>query len=101
MEERQNEESNLKLPKKENREIFGLLIQLHGSNQVRVLGEDGKERMCRIPGRMKKKVWLKEGDLVIIQLWETQQDRADVVWRYFGNQIEQLKRKGFLKNLPV
>ena len=95
------EETRLRTPNKKELEMFGLLVQLHGSDQVRVLCEDGLERMCRIPGKMRKKVWLREGDVVIVKLWEIQKSRADVVWRFFGPQVEQLRRKGYLKNLPV
>ena len=95
------EETRLRTPNKKELEMFGLLVQLHGSDQVRVLCEDGLERMCRIPGKMRKKVWLREGDVVIVKLWEIQKSRADVVWRFFGAQVEQLRRKGYLKNLPV
>ena len=95
------EETRLRTPNKKDLEMFGLLVQLHGSDQVRVLCEDGLERMCRIPGKMRKKVWLREGDVVIVKLWEIQRSRADVVWRFFGAQVEQLRRKGYLKNIPV
>jgi len=95
------EETRLRTPNKKDLEMFGLLVQLHGSDQVRVLCEDGLERMCRIPGKMRKKVWLREGDVVIVKLWDIQRSRADVVWRFFGAQVEQLRRKGYLKNIPV
>lgn len=93
--------SRLRLPRKEDLEMFGIVVQLHGSNQVKVLCEDGKARGCRIPGKMKKRTWLRERDIVIIKLWDFQPTKADVVWRFLGMQTEQLKRKGFLKNLPV
>lgn len=89
------------LPHREKLEMFGIVIQLHGSNQVKILCEDGKERVCRIPGRMKKKTWLRERDIVIIRLWDFQQSKADVVWRYLGMQVENLKRRGLLKAFPV
>ncbi len=91
----------LRLPRRENLEMFGVVIQLHGSNQVKILCEDGKERGCRIPGKMKKKTWLRERDIVIIKLWDFQQSKADVVWRFLGMQVENLRRRGYLRNLPV
>ena len=91
----------LRLPRREELEMFGVVIQLHGSNQVKILCEDGKERGCRIPGKMKKKTWLRERDIVIIKLWSFQQSKADVVWRFLGMQVENLKRRGYLRNLPV
>ena len=81
-------------------EMFGLVLQRMGTNQIRVQCADGKERICRIPGKLKKKVWMKEGDIVIIRLWDFQKEKADIIWRYFGTQSERLRREGHLKGLP-
>jgi translation initiation factor 1A len=67
-----------------------------GANRVRVRCLDGKTRMGRIPGKMKKRVWLRVGDVIIIKPWSFQDDKGDVVWRYQGSQVEWLKRKGYL-----
>ncbi|MEM3505722.1 MAG: translation initiation factor eIF-1A [Archaeoglobaceae archaeon] len=53
--------------------------------------------MGRIPGKMRKKIWIKEGDVVIVVPWSFQNDRADIVWRYTNPQVEWLERKGYLK----
>lgn len=90
----------LRLPNKKDLEMFGIAIQLHGGDQIKVACEDGKERMCRIPGKLKKRVWIREGDIVIIKLWDFQPIKADIVWRYLGMQVERLEREGYLKNLP-
>jgi translation initiation factor 1A len=70
---------------------------LLGSNRIKVRGIDGVTRMARIPGKMKKRIWIREGDVVIIIPWEFQNEKADVVWRYTGPQVDWLQRKGFLK----
>ncbi len=90
-----------KLPNRENLEMFGVVTQLHGTNQVGVFAEDGIERICRIPGKLKKRVWMRQGDIVLIKLWDFQKTKADVIWRYLGVQVEHLKRKGYLNKLPV
>lgn len=92
---------NARLPKKENLEMFGIVLQLHGTDQIKILAEDGKERMCRIPGKLRKNVWIRENDIVIIRLWDFQTTKADITWRYTGNQAEHLKKKGLLSKLPV
>jgi translation initiation factor 1A len=58
---------------------------------------DGVVRMGRIPGSMKKKIWIKEGDIVIVVPWEFQNEKADVIWKYTRPQVEWLERKGYLK----
>jgi len=85
----------LRLP--EEGELIGLVVQLLGYNRVKVKCSDGKVRVCRIPGRMIKKVWLRENDVVIVMPWDFQSDqKADVVWRYDRGEVKVLKAKGAL-----
>jgi len=58
---------------------------------------DGKVRMGRIPGKMKKRIWIREGDIVIVVPWDFENGKADVVWRYTRPQVDWLERKGYLK----
>jgi translation initiation factor 1A len=52
--------------------------------------------MARIPGKMKKRVWLRVGDVILLVPWSFQNDKADIVWRYQGTQVEWLKKNGYL-----
>ncbi len=78
--------------------MFGIIIQMLGFDRVRVRCEDGEIRIGRIPGRMKKRVWMRVGDTVLIVPWEFQSDlKGDVVWRYRNTETEWLQKKGLLK----
>jgi len=55
--------------------------------------EDGKSRMARIPGRMKRRMWIRVGDLLIVKPWAFQDEKADVVYRYTKTQALNLSRK--------
>ena len=46
---------------------------------------------------MKKKTWIREGDVVIVVPWEFQNEKADVIWKYTRPQVDWLERKGYLK----
>ena len=70
---------------------------LLGANRIKVRCIDGITRMGRIPGKMKKRIWIRQGDVVIVIPWEIENEKADVVWRYTGPQVDWLQRKGFLK----
>ena len=64
---------------------------------MKVACKDGKERMCRIPGRMKNTIWVKDGDTVLIKPWEIQgEKKADIVYRYNPIQARILKEKGYV-----
>lgn len=81
-------------------ELIGVVIQLLGYNRVKVKCGDGKVRVCRIPGRMIKKVWLRENDIVIVCPWDFQSDeKADVIWRYDRGEAKVLRAKGVLATL--
>jgi initiation factor 1A len=59
---------------------------------------DGNIRIGRIPGRMKKRVWMRVGDIVLVVPWEFQSDeKSDVVHRYRRNEVDWLEKRGILK----
>jgi len=81
-------------------QLVGIVSQLLGFNRVKVRCSDGKTRICRIPGKMIKKIWLREGDLVLVAPWDFQSDqKGDIIWRYDRNEIKVLKSKGLLGTL--
>ena len=70
---------------------------LIGQARMTVKCQDGETRMCRVRGKMKKRRWVREGDIVLVSPWEIQADeRGDIVFRYTRNQAEWLQRKGLL-----
>lgn len=51
---------------------------------------DGVLRICRIPGRFRRKSWLSEGDVVLVAPWEFQPNKGDIVHRYEKDEIRKL-----------
>ncbi|HYA61134.1 MAG TPA: translation initiation factor eIF-1A [Candidatus Acidoferrum sp.] len=92
----EEQQPKVRLPRKDKNEIFGTVESMLGASRVRVRSMDGKTRMGRIPGKMKKRVWLRVGDIILIRPWSFQDEKADVVWRYLGTQAEWLRRKGYI-----
>jgi len=86
----------VRTPNKRDGEILGHVTSMLGANHIMVQCVDGVTRMCRIPGKIKKRVWIREGDTVIVVPWDFQGEKADVVWRYTQPQVDWLQRKGFL-----
>ncbi len=78
-------------------ELLGVVTKLLGFDRIMVKCQDGKERLCRIRGKMKRRVWIREGDVVLVSPWDFQSDtRGDVTWRYTHGQAENLRKKGYL-----
>jgi translation initiation factor 1A len=79
-------------------EILGVVTGRMGGSRMQVMCNDGKERLCRIPGKMKKRIWVKESDVVAVRPWEVEgEKKADVVWRYGPIEASWLRRNGYLK----
>ncbi len=88
----------VRTPNRDNGELFGIIIQMLGHDRVRIRCEDGNIRIGRIPGRMKKRVWMRIGDTVLVVPWEFQSDqKCDVVYRYRNNELDWLNRHKILK----
>lgn len=80
--------------------MLGVIQQFLGYDRARVLCEDGRVRLCRIPGRFKKRVWMKIGDVVLVAPWEFQRDeRGDIIYRYSGGEVQKLDEMGLTKGL--
>lgn len=79
---------------------MGVVAQLLGFDRVKVKCADGKVRICRIPGKMKKKIWLRLNDVVLVAPWDFQSDlKGDIIWRYDRGNFKDLKAKGYLDNI--
>jgi len=79
------------------RQVVGFVSQLLGFDRVRVKCADGFERLCRIRGKMKRRVWVRMGDAVLVEPWDFQyEQRGDILWRYTRGQVDTLKQRGYL-----
>ena len=94
--EPEEEYIRLKLPDKNNNEMFAIADRLMGGSRINVVCADGKSRMARIPGRMKRKQRVRAGDLVIVKPWDIQDDKADIIFRYRRTQAMVLSRRKLL-----
>lgn len=79
-------------------EVLGIATKLLGYDRIMVKCQDGFERLCRIRGKMKRRVWIRVGDIVVVSPWDWQREtRGDLTWRYTKGQAEMLRGKGYLK----
>ena len=91
------EPSIQRAPLPKGREVIGIIEQRLGGNKMMVSCLDGKSRNCRVPGRLKRELWLRPEDVVIVEPWELDSTKGDVILKYRSNQIEWLKKNGYLK----
>lgn len=82
------------------RQTFGIVQRRLGGSRMEIRCFDGKTRVCRIPGRLKRRLWVREGDLIIVEPWEfSGDDKGDVLYKYTKAQVSFLRRKGYLKQM--
>ena len=87
--------SRARIPRGE--QVLGVVLQRYGGAKMLVKCSDGKSRNCRVPGRMRRKLWLREGNTVLIEPWQFDKERGDIIFKYTPAEIEWLRRNGFLK----
>jgi len=78
-------------------DVLGVAVKMLGFDRIMVKCQDGHERLCRIRGKIKRRVWIRESDIVLVSPWDFQSDtRGDIIWRYTRGQVDWLRRKGYL-----
>ena len=79
-------------------QLLGIVTKMLGYDRMLVKCADGHERVCRIRGKMKRRVWIKVGDTVVVAPWDFQREsRGDIIWRYRESQVNWLRENNYLK----
>ena len=88
---------------KEEDQDYGQVMRLLGGGRVEVNCLDGNvKRLCTIRGKMKNRVWINAGDIVLISLREFGDDKADIIHKYFPEEAFELQELGELpENIAI
>ena len=79
-----------------NGEMFGQIIELLGASRFKIDCRDNVERVCRIPGKFRRRLKVKPGDWVLIKPWSIEDEKGDIAWIYTNTQANWLRRKGII-----
>jgi translation initiation factor 1A len=86
----------VEMPVPKSGEAVGTVTKSLGASNFLVACSDGNERICTIPGRLRRRFWIKINDTVLVKPWVVQGDkRGDIIWRYSIMDRENLKNRGF------
>lgn len=97
-EQLQEDIRKVKLPR--GNQTLGLLEARLGGSRCKVRCLDGKTRNCRIPGRLKRRLWVRENDILLVEPWEFGGDeKGDIIFKYKPTQVHWLKSNGYLDKL--
>lgn len=87
----------VKLPYGPKGELMGVVKEISGGSRLVAFCEDGNTRMVRIGGRLKRKMWVRVNDYIIVRKWAVQSDKkSDLVYSYTKTQLEHLRKKGLI-----
>mmetsp|Transcript_65447 Transcript_65447/g.132887 ORF Transcript_65447/g.132887 Transcript_65447/m.132887 type:complete len:142 (+) Transcript_65447:101-526(+) len=81
---------------KEDGQEYAKVLKMLGNGRLDAYCYDGVKRLCHIRGKMRKKVWVGVGDIILIGLREYQDSKADVMLKYTPDEARNLKIYGEL-----
>jgi initiation factor 1A len=82
-------------------QMYGRILRNLGGDRMIVFCNDGKQRVCHIRGGMRKRVWMKAGDLVLIsprdfekkpEVGSSDLEKGDIIAKYDEDLIPTLKK---------
>ncbi len=97
--------TRVKLPNRRIGEMFARVVEIYGNERMGVFCADGKHRIGRIRGKIKKRVWIRKGDLVVINPWDWEtpvkgkMEKCEISWRYYRSEITWLDRKNIIPDI--
>lgn len=92
-----------RIPNYRNEELLGVVTEVYGGEHLGVKGEDGILYMGLIRGKIKKRMWCRVSDVVVISPWNFETIREDkkrkchIIWRYTRTQTTWLQNHNYIK----
>ena len=84
---------------KEQGQEYAKVIALMGEGRVQAICADGVERICHIRGTLRKKVWIVKDDIILVSLRDFQDKKADILVKYFEQEVRQLRSMGEISTI--
>merc|ERR1711998_258764 len=81
---------------KEDGQEYAQVLTMLGGGRLEAQCLDGVKRLCGIRGKMRKRVWISAGDIVLVGLRDFQDEKADVILKYTADEARNLKAYGEL-----
>ena len=90
------QEGERKLILKDDDQEYCQVLRLLGNCRIEGQCFDGKIRLCNIRGSMRKKMWIKVGDIVIVSLRDFEDNKCDIIYLYKNEEVKKLIKLGDL-----
>tara|TARA_B100001093_G_scaffold488458_1_gene525696 strand:- start:39 stop:542 length:504 start_codon:yes stop_codon:yes gene_type:complete len=86
------ENKNTRLKDENESQEYALIKKALGNCRFEVLCFDGKTRLATMCGKMRKRVFVNQDELVLVSLREWQDSKCDIIDKYNSNDIKKLKQ---------
>ncbi|MEM0340053.1 MAG: translation initiation factor eIF-1A [Acidilobaceae archaeon] len=86
----------LPLPSENEGTTLCVVKRIVGAGFAEVICANNEMYMARIPGKMRRKIWIKEGDVVLFMPWGTRDNKGEIVHKYEKSDIKALLELGVL-----
>jgi len=90
----ENEGMKRELVFREDGQEYAQVTKILGNGRLKAMCFDGVERLCHIRGKLRKKVWIAQSDIVLVGLRDFQDCKADVILKYSPDEARNLKSYG-------
>ncbi|ESZ91473.1 eukaryotic translation initiation factor 1A [Sclerotinia borealis F-4128] len=92
----ENDNEKRELTFKEEGQEYAQVIKMLGNGRLEALCFDGTRRLAHIRGKLRKKVWINQGDIILLSLRDYQDEKGDVILKYSADEARSLKAYGEL-----
>ncbi|KAF4946086.1 hypothetical protein FGADI_11442 [Fusarium gaditjirri] len=93
---KENDDQRRELTFKEDGQEYAQVVKMLGNGRLEALCFDGSKRLANIRGKMRKKVWINQGDIILLSLRDFQDNKGDVILKYTADEARTLKSYGEL-----
>ena len=90
----ENERDKRELVFKEDGQEYAQVAKMLGNGRLEAMCFDGVKRLCHIRGKLRKKVWINQSDIILVGLRDYQDAKADVIQKYSADEARNLKSYG-------
>jgi translation initiation factor 1A len=75
---------------------YAQVLKMLGNGRLEAMCFDGSKRLAHIRGKLRKKVWINQGDIILLSLRDYQDEKGDVILKYSADEARSLKAYGEL-----
>lgn len=92
----ENDNEKRELTFKEDGQEYAQVLKMLGNGRLEAMCFDGVKRLGLIRGKLRKKIWINNGDIILVSLREYQDEKGDVILKYNADEARSLKAYGEL-----